>query len=60
MATKPSEPVTGVPDKATPLQPGEPVTVPSAMGATFAERKAAREKAVQDGENKAVTRATTK
>ena len=56
-----------VPSTATPLEPGDPVPMPSAIGATFAERKKAREasekriaraenKAVQDadGENKAV------
>ena len=39
-----------IPDKATPLTPGDPVRVPSAGGSTFAERRAAR----LAGENKAV------
>lgn len=49
--------------KATPLKPGEPLSVPSALGGTFAERKAAREqreKAVQSAENKAVKAAEKK
>lgn len=43
-----------LPEKVTPLEPQEPVKVPSAMGATFAERKAARSKAVKSAENKSV------
>ena len=52
-----------IPEKATPLEPGEPVQMPSALGATFAERKKAREaatKAVQESENKAVRSAKKK
>ena len=47
--------IVDIPDKATPLQPGDPVRVPSAGGSTFAERKAARTKAIQDAENKSIS-----
>jgi len=69
---KPSEskPVTApVPEpKATPLEPGPPVEAPalSQMGATFAERAAARKKAEKravsgdDAENKAVSSSESK
>lgn len=56
--------------KAQPVQPAPAQRVPSAMGATFAERKAAREaadqgddaegKAVEAAENKAVRSARSK
>ena len=58
-----SDPV-DIPEKVTPLGPGDPVEVHPAMGSTFAERKAAREgktdaKQVENAENKAVTRKRT-
>lgn len=53
--------------KASPLEAAEPVEVPAVMGATFAERAAAREgksskKAVadDDAENKSVSSAESK
>lgn len=49
-----------IPTKAVPLEPGEPVVMPAAVGSTFAERKAARLKAIQSAENKAVKRGTKK
>lgn len=61
---KTDDPITAtVPEKATPLTAGEPVKIPSALGATFAERKKAREaaeKAIQSGENKAIKAAEGK
>lgn len=61
---KTDDPVTAtVPAKATPLVPGEPVKIPAALGATFAERKKAREaaeKAIQGGENKTIKAAEGK
>lgn len=43
MATqKTPEKIVDIPEKATPVEPGESVVVPVALGATFAERKAAR------------------
>lgn len=54
-----SDPI-DVPEKAIPLKPGVPLRVPSALGSTFAERKAAREKAIQAAENKAVKAADKK
>lgn len=44
------------PEKAPPIAPAPPVALPSVMGATFAERAAARAKAVRPSraENKAV------
>ncbi len=48
-----------LPEKATPLTPSEPVGLPSAMGATFAERKAAR-KALHVAEDKSVESAEDK
>ena len=60
MATaKKPEQITDVPEKATPLEPGEPQVVPSVMGATFAERAKAS-KAIQGAENKAVKAAESK
>jgi hypothetical protein len=57
-----------LPERATPLEPGEPVEMPavSQMGGTFAERKAAREeldaKAVSGSkaENKSVDSSESK
>ncbi len=52
-----------IPAKATPLQAGKAVKMPAALGATFAERKKAREareKAIQAAENKAVKAADKK
>lgn len=53
-----------LPQKATPLEPGEPVEAFDVRsGGTFAERKAAREKsgekAVEKAENKSVSRKRT-
>jgi len=48
-----------LPEKATSLAPAEPVALPSVMGATFAERKAAR-KAVHAAEDKSVESADEK
>lgn len=59
-----NEPVDVDLTRAQPVEPGEPVeaTALSQMGATFAERQAAREKAVKGSqtENKAVSSASTK
>ena len=52
--------IADLPAKATPLEPGDPVVVPSILGGTFAERKAARLKAIQSAENKVVKRAESK
>ena len=52
--------IVDLPAKATPLEPGDPVVVPAVLGGTFAERKAARLKAVQSAENKAVKRSESK
>lgn len=49
-----------VPQKVTPLEPAEPVEMPAAMGSTFAERAAARGKAVEQAENKSVTSSKTR
>lgn len=64
-----SEPV-GVPDKATPVKPGDPIEdiAVSQLGGTFAERAKARaqaskkqvSKASGDVEDKAVKKASTK
>jgi len=58
MPTDKDKPVE-IPERATPLEPGEPQVVPATNGSTFAERAKAR-KAVQDGENKAVKAAEKK
>ena len=56
----PAKKIVDVSDKPTPIEPGQPKSVPSVIGATFAERKAARLKAIQDAENKAIDSADTK
>ncbi len=48
--------VVSLPEKATPISPAPAIALPSVMGATFAERAAARADAVRPSraENKAV------
>lgn len=55
-ATQPEASIVDIPDKATPLEPGPAVRVPTSNGSTFAERRAAR----QAGENRAVQASESK
>lgn len=41
-ATTPDATIADIPDKATPLEPGPAVRVPTSNGSTFAERRSAR------------------